>query len=178
MTQTDIDKVRSALAAIEAVLARAPGGAPNDDALLEFRRHCWGILLLAHDPECQDRLDVLVQQAKDLYSGYENAELLRGKIRASLSMLRARLESLEHQERRQRLERLPRRDHAVDQVAIEDPVQLVDAYALDPVVGEDARDEIGGGCRAEPPGQPVPGVPVLAVAPHLEEIRERRERSL
>jgi hypothetical protein len=97
MTQNDLDKVRVSLAALEALLARAQAGTENDDALLEFRRHCWSTLLLAHDAECQEGIDLLVQYAKDLYSGQEGhrLDLLRGKIRMVLSGLRTRLESLE-----------------------------------------------------------------------------------
>ena len=97
MTQADLDKVRGSLAAIEILLARTPAAAPNDDALLEFRRHCWSILLQAHDTECQDQIDLLVQHAKDLYSGIEShrVDALRGKIRMVLSGMRTRLESLE-----------------------------------------------------------------------------------
>ena len=82
MTHADLQRVRTLLAGMEAVLERSHGGAADDDALLEFRRHCWAALLLTDDPECHEQIDQLVQYAKDLYSERENhrVDLLRGKI--------------------------------------------------------------------------------------------------
>jgi hypothetical protein len=97
MKQVDLQKVRSALAGIEAVLARSPGGMADDEALLEFRRLCWAALLQTCDAECQEQVDLLVQYAKDLYSEREShrVDLLRGKIRMVLGTFRARLEAIE-----------------------------------------------------------------------------------
>ena len=97
MTQAALHKIRSYLTAAEAILARAQGGSEDDDALLEFRRLCWAALLLADDAECHEQIDLLVQYAKELYSGREHdrADALRGKIRAVLAGFRARLNSLE-----------------------------------------------------------------------------------
>ena len=96
MTHADLQRVRTLLAGMEAVLARSHGGAADDDALLEFRRQCWAALLLTDDPECHEQIDQLVQYAKDLYSERENhrVDLLRGKIRMVLGSFRARLENV------------------------------------------------------------------------------------
>ena len=97
MTNTDLEKIHSALAGIEAVLAQSHGGRADDESLLAFRRMCWTALLLVDDGECQQRIDLLVQTAKELYSDCEQArvESLRGKIRMALGALRARLHGLE-----------------------------------------------------------------------------------
>ena len=92
MTTSDLPKLASALDGIEAVLARAPGGCVDDEALLEFRRFCWSALLLLDDAECQEQIDVLVRSAKALYSECEAArvEVLRENIKTALGALRAR----------------------------------------------------------------------------------------
>ena len=97
MTHADLQKVRSHLAAIEALLAKTHGGAADDESLLEFRRLCWAALLLAHDGECHEQIDLLVQCAKDLYAEREHdrADALRDKIRMVLSAFRTRLNDLE-----------------------------------------------------------------------------------
>lgn len=97
MTQAALHKVRDHLGAIEALLALAHGGSADEESLLEFRRHCWAALLLTDHPECHEQIDLLVQYAKDLYSGRdgERTDALRGKIRAALGTFRLRLGSLE-----------------------------------------------------------------------------------
>ena len=97
MTHTDFQKVRSHLDAIEAVAAKSHGGTADDESLLEFRRLCWAALLLAHDAECHEQIDLLVQYAKNLYSerDHDRVDVLRDKIRAALSAFRARLNGLE-----------------------------------------------------------------------------------
>jgi hypothetical protein len=97
MTHADLEKIRSHLAGVEAMLAKAPGGRADEESLLEFRRLCWAALLLTDDAECHEQIDLLVQHAKDLYSGREpgRVDALRGKIRAALGGFRTRLNSLE-----------------------------------------------------------------------------------
>jgi len=97
MTHADLQKVRDSLSGMEGVLARSHGGCADDEALLEFRRMCWAVLLLADDGECQEQLDLLVQYAKDLYSEREHhrVDVLRGKISMVLGAFRARLHSIE-----------------------------------------------------------------------------------
>lgn len=97
MKHADLQKIRDCLAAMEALLARARGGADDDEALLEFRRLCWAALLLADDGECHRQIDLLVQYAKDLYSGQddERVDTLRGGISTALGAFRARLNGLE-----------------------------------------------------------------------------------
>jgi hypothetical protein len=97
MTNTDLEKIRNALAGIEMVLAQCKGGRADDDALLEFRRLCWAALLLVDDAECQEQIDLLVQHSKALYSdgGHDGVEAVRGRIRTALGALRARLHTLE-----------------------------------------------------------------------------------
>jgi hypothetical protein len=90
MTTLDLRKLTSALDGIEAVLARAPGGLADDEALLEFRRFCWSALLLLGEAECQDEIDLLVRCAKELYSDCEphRVDILRANVRIALGMLR------------------------------------------------------------------------------------------
>jgi hypothetical protein len=97
MTHADLQKVRSHLAGIEALLAKSHGGAADDESLLEFRRLCWAALLLADDGACHQQVDLLVQYAKDLYSerDHDRVDVLRGRIRTVLSAFRARLNGLE-----------------------------------------------------------------------------------
>ena len=97
MKHAELQKVRDCLAAMEALLAKARAGASDDESLLEFRRMCWAALLLAHDDECHQQIDLLVQYAKDLYSGRddERVEDLRAKIATVLSAFRTRLNGLE-----------------------------------------------------------------------------------
>jgi hypothetical protein len=97
MTQVAVHKIRSYLTAVEALLARSQGGREDDESLLEFRRLCWAALLLADDAECHAQIDLLVQHAKQLYSGREQdrADALRGYIGATLAGFRARLNAIE-----------------------------------------------------------------------------------
>ena len=95
MTHAELEKIRSHLAAVEAVLGRAHGGHADDEALLEFRRQCWAALLLTDDADCHEQIDLLVQYAKELYSGSQDTDTLKGRIRAALASFRSRLKSLE-----------------------------------------------------------------------------------
>jgi hypothetical protein len=97
MTQGHLEKIRSALNGMDAVLASSHGGHNDDDALLEFRRLCWAALLLIDDSEAQQLIDLLVQCAKDLYSEGEgrNVKNLRSEIYAALAALRVRLHTIE-----------------------------------------------------------------------------------
>jgi len=97
MTHADLERILSALVGMQAVLARAYGGRPDDEALLEFRRMCWAALLLVDDGECQEYIDLLVQYAKELYAGGEPArvEALRSRIKTALDAFRARVSALE-----------------------------------------------------------------------------------
>ena len=93
MTNAELQQIRTSLAAMEALLGKS-SGAPDEERLLEFRRLCWSVLLLAKDGECQEQLDLLVQYAKELFSaGEAGAE---GRIRTVLGSFRARLSRLEH----------------------------------------------------------------------------------
>jgi hypothetical protein len=95
MTHAGLEKIRSHLSAVEALLARSRGGSEDDDTLLEFRRLCWAALLLTDDLECQEQIDLLVQHAKALYSGRDDADSLKGKVQAALGAFRQRLNNLE-----------------------------------------------------------------------------------
>jgi hypothetical protein len=97
MTHAGLQKIRSHLAAVEALLAQSHGGRTDDDSLLEFRRLCWAALLLTDDAECHEQIDLLVQCAKQLYSSRQpdRVDALRGNISAALGGFRARLDSLE-----------------------------------------------------------------------------------
>ena len=93
MTHVSLQRIEDALDGMETVLARAHGGGVDDEALLDFRRQCWELLLLVDDAECQAQLDVMVQHAKDLYSDRHahSAEVLRAKIRAMVAEFRIRV---------------------------------------------------------------------------------------
>jgi hypothetical protein len=97
ITHGHLERIRGALAGMEAVLAKSHGGRGDDDALLEFRRMCWAALLLMDDSEAQELIDNLVQYAKDLYSEAESrdVESLRGSIQSALGALRGRLQAIE-----------------------------------------------------------------------------------
>jgi hypothetical protein len=97
ITQGHLEKIRSALAGMETVLASSHGGHGDEDALLEFRRMCWAALLLMDDSEAQELIDLLVQYAKDLYSDGQgrDVENLRGRMCSTLAALRARLHAIE-----------------------------------------------------------------------------------
>src|SRR5687767_5810903 len=87
MTPTNLQKVRSYLATLEAILAKSQAGWATDESLLEFRRLCWAALLVADDSECQEQIDLLVQYSKDL--------LLHDRIRTVLRTFSARLSGIE-----------------------------------------------------------------------------------
>ena len=74
----------------------------------------------------------------------------------------AELERLEHQER-QRLERVARRHHAVDEVAVDRAVEVADRRGGGAVVGEDLRDQRVGAGGA--PRRPFSQWPVSQLAP-------------
>jgi hypothetical protein len=94
---TQVQKIRDHLSEVEALLAKAHGGRADEESLLEFRRLCWATLLLTDDAECHVQIDLLVQYAKDLYSGRERdrADALQGGIRAALGAFRLRLSGLD-----------------------------------------------------------------------------------
>jgi hypothetical protein len=96
MTPNNLQKVRSCLAGLDAVLARSRGGRTDEESLLEFRRLCWSAMLLTGDGECHEQIDVLVQSAKELYAdcGDSQVDELRGRIRTVLSAFRARLNGM------------------------------------------------------------------------------------
>ena len=93
MSHASLQRIENALDRMEKVLERAHGGRVDDEALLDFRRQCWELLLVVDDAECQAQLDLLVQHAKDLYSDREaeRAEVLRGKIHALVAEFRIRV---------------------------------------------------------------------------------------
>ena len=69
MTNADVQKVRSHLATLEGMLEKRFGESADEEALLEFRRVCWAALLLVHDADFQEQIDLLVQHAKELFRG-------------------------------------------------------------------------------------------------------------
>lgn len=91
MTNGDIQKVRSHLASLEAMLAERFHGA-DDDALLEFRRVCWAAMLLVEDVDFQDQIDLLVRYAKEFSRGGED---LKDRMKAVLAACHVRLEAVE-----------------------------------------------------------------------------------
>jgi hypothetical protein len=102
---TDLQKLRSYIAALEGILAKSHGGWADDESLLEFRRSCWAALLVINDKECQEHIALLVQYAKELFSERDHhrwdvgpmfgVDILRRKIRMQLSSFSARLNSVE-----------------------------------------------------------------------------------
>jgi hypothetical protein len=102
MTPADSQKLRSHLDGIEALLRKSSGGWADEQSLLEFRRLCWASVLIAQDPAFQEQIDQLVQYGKALYSDTDHqrwdigpvigADLLRRKIRNTLTSARQRLE--------------------------------------------------------------------------------------
>ena len=90
MTNSDVQKVRSHLASLEAMLARRFHSA-DDEALLEFRRVCWAALLLVEDVDFQDQIDLLVRYAKEFRGG----EDMKDKMNAALAACSARLDAVE-----------------------------------------------------------------------------------
>src|SRR4026209_2526297 len=90
MTSSDVQKVRSHLASLEAMLARRFHSA-DDEALLEFRRVCWAALLMVEDVDFQDQIDLLVRYAKEFSGGEDMNE----KMNAALAACSARLDAVE-----------------------------------------------------------------------------------
>jgi hypothetical protein len=95
MTNTDVQKVRSHLATLEAMLEKRFGDAADEEALLEFRRVCWAALLLVHDVDFQEQIDLLVQHAKELFRGGDAASNLKTKLGAALAACNSRLHMVE-----------------------------------------------------------------------------------
>ena len=93
--------IQGYLAGLEAVLAKSHGGWADEESLLEFRRLCLSARLVAEDSDCHQQFDLLAQYAKDLYSDHAHhrwdigpvfgADILRRKIRMTLSACRARV---------------------------------------------------------------------------------------
>lgn len=95
MTHTNLQKVRSYLATLEAILAKSQAGWATDESLLEFRRLCWAALLVADDSECQEQIDLLVQYSKDLFAERGCIDILRDRIGTVLRSFSARLNGIE-----------------------------------------------------------------------------------
>ena len=94
MTSNQIQKARSYLAALQATVNKRFAGRADEDALLEFRRLCWGALLLVDDPECQQHIDSLVQYSKELFRG-EAAESMKTRLEAAIAACSTRLDAIE-----------------------------------------------------------------------------------
>jgi hypothetical protein len=94
MTNSDVQKVRSHLASLEAMLGKRFSGT-DDEALLEFRSVCWAALLLVDDFECQEHIHLLVQYAKELFRGGDASEGVKNRINAALAACSARLDAVE-----------------------------------------------------------------------------------
>jgi hypothetical protein len=95
MTRTNLQKVRSYLATLEAILAKSQAGWATDESLLEFRRLCWAAALVADDSECQEQIDLLVQYSKDLSTERGGIDILRDRISTVLRTFSARLNGIE-----------------------------------------------------------------------------------
>ena len=95
MNNTDVQKVRSHLATLEAMLEKRFGDHADEEALLEFRRVCWAALLLVHDADFQEQIDLLVQHAKELFRGGPAADDVKTKLGAALVACNARLHMVE-----------------------------------------------------------------------------------
>ena len=94
MTNADVQKVRSHLATLEAMLEQRFGRCADEEALLEFRRICWAALLLVRDAGFQEQIDLLVQHAKELFRG-DAAGDVKTKLGAALAACSARLHVVE-----------------------------------------------------------------------------------
>ena len=94
MTSNQLQKVRSYLAALRSTLSKRFAGRADEEALLEFRRLCWGALLLVDDPECQQHIDSLVQDAKVLFRG-EAPESMKRRLEATIGACSTRLDAVE-----------------------------------------------------------------------------------
>jgi hypothetical protein len=95
MTNTDVQKVRSHLATLEGMLEKRFGESADEEALLEFRRVCWAALLLVHDADFQEQIDLLVQHAKELFRGGDAVNGVKTKLGAALAACSARLHMVE-----------------------------------------------------------------------------------
>jgi hypothetical protein len=95
MTNADVRKVRSHLATLEAMLEQRSGDCADEEALLEFRRVCWAALLLVHDADFQEQIDLIVQHAKELFRGGDAANDVKPKLGAALAACGARLHMVE-----------------------------------------------------------------------------------
>jgi len=95
MTSSQLQKVRANLAALQALLDQRPARRSDEAPLLEFRRLCWGALLVVDDAECQQQIDLLVQYAKELFGGSGAAEGIKGKLEATIVACNARLDAVE-----------------------------------------------------------------------------------
>jgi hypothetical protein len=95
MTNADVQKVRSHLATLEAMLQKRFGHCADEEALLEFRRVCWAALLLVHDADFQEHIDLIVQHAKELFGGGHAASGVKAKLGAALITCNARLDMVE-----------------------------------------------------------------------------------
>ena len=91
MTNSEVQKVRSHLASLQAMLDQRINGA-DEEALLEFRRVCWAALLLVADVDFQDQIDLLVRYAKEFFRGGEH---MKDRMNAVLAACHARLEAVE-----------------------------------------------------------------------------------
>jgi hypothetical protein len=91
MTNSEVQKVRSHLASLQAMLDERFSGA-DEEALLEFRRVCWAALLLVADVDFQDQIDLLVRHAKEFFRGGEH---MKDRMNAVLAACHARLEAVE-----------------------------------------------------------------------------------
>jgi hypothetical protein len=91
MTNADVQKVRSHLATLEAMLEKRFGDSADEEALLEFRRVCWAALLLVHDADFQEQIDLIVRHAKELFRAGDAANGVKAKLGAALAACSARL---------------------------------------------------------------------------------------
>jgi hypothetical protein len=95
MTNADVQKVRTHLATLGAMLQKRFGHSADEEALLELRRVCWAALLLVHDTDFHDHIDVLGQHPKELCRGGPAATGAKAKLGAALAACNARLDMVE-----------------------------------------------------------------------------------
>jgi hypothetical protein len=95
MTHAELRKIRSYLATLEAILAKAQAGWATEESLLEFRRICWAALLVTDDSECHEQINLLVQYSKELFSERSRIDILRDRIGMVLRTFGARLSGIE-----------------------------------------------------------------------------------
>ena len=91
MTNSEVQKVRSHLASLQAMLDQRLNGA-DEEALLEFRRVCWAALLLVADVDFQDQIDLLVRYAKEFFRGGED---MKDRMNAVIAACHVRLDAVE-----------------------------------------------------------------------------------